>query len=111
MSKMEDIQRVCLQRGIIFPTAEIYSTISGFYEFGPVGFLLKKKLIDHWRESFVKSDDNIFEMEGCTVLPEKVFVAYGHLKSFIDPIIQCKKCKSLLKADDFIREKTGIIFG
>jgi len=109
MSKMEDIQRICLQRGIIFPTAEIYSTISGFYEYGPVGFLLKKKLIEYWREFFIESDDNIFEIEGCTVLPEKVFVASGHLKSFVDPIIQCKKCKSLYKADDFITEKTGIV--
>jgi len=109
MSKMEDIQRVCLQRGIIFPTAEIYSTLSGFYEYGHVGYLLKKKFVDYWREFFVKSDDNIFEMEGCTVLPEKVFVASGHLKSFVDPITQCKECNSLYKADDFIREKTGIL--
>lgn len=105
---MEEIQRICLNRGIIYPTAEIYSIMSGFFDYGPVGTLLKRKLIDYWREFFVKSEDNIFEMDGCTVLPEKVFIASGHLKSFVDPITQCKKCKSIHRADDLIQEKTGM---
>ncbi len=104
---MEDIQRVCANRGIIYPTAEIYSTISGFYEYGPVGSLLKKKFIEYWREFFVKPEDNIFEIDGCVILPERVFVASGHLKSFVDPITQCKKCKSIHRADQLIEEKTG----
>jgi glycyl-tRNA synthetase len=107
MSKMEEIQKICLNRGIIFPTAEIYSTISGFFDYGPVGTLLKRKFIDYWREFFVKTEDNILEMEGSIVLPEKVFEASGHLKSFVDPITQCLKCKSIQRADDLIQEKTG----
>jgi len=107
MSKLEEIQRICLNRGIISPTAEIYSTLSGFYDYGPVGALLKRKFVEYWREFFVKSDDNIFEIDGCTVLPERVFEASGHLKSFVDPITQCKKCKSIHRADQLIEEKTG----
>ena len=103
---MEEIQRICANRGIVFPTAEIYSTISGFFDYGPVGTLLKRKLIEYWREFFVKSEDNIFEIDGCTVLPEKVFIASGHLKSFVDPVTQCKKCKSIHRADQLIEEKT-----
>lgn len=107
MSKMEEIQKICLNRGIIFPTAEIYSTISGFFDYGPVGTLLKRKFIDYWREFFVKPEDNILEMEGSIILPERVFEASGHLKSFVDPITQCSKCKSIQRADDLIQEKTG----
>lgn len=107
MSKIEEIQRICLNRGIVFPTAEIYSTLSGFWDYGPVGTLLKKKLINYWREFFVKSEDNIFEMDGCTILSEAVFKASGHLKSFVDPIAQCNKCKSMHRADQLIEEKTG----
>jgi len=107
MSNIEEIQRICLNRGIVFPTAEIYSTISGFFDYGPVGTLLKKKLIDYWRDFFVKTEDNIFEMEGSIILPESVFLASGHLKSFVDPITQCLKCKSIQRADDLIQEKTG----
>jgi glycyl-tRNA synthetase len=107
MSRMEEIQRICLNRGIIFPTAEIYSTISGFFDYGPVGTLLKKKFIDYWREFFVKSEDNILEMEGSIILPESVFKASGHLESFVDPIAQCLKCKSIHRADELIQDKTG----
>jgi len=107
MSKLEEIQRICLNRGIVFPTAEIYPTLSGFWDYGPVGTLLKKKFIDYWREFFVKSEDNIFEIDGCTVLSESVFKASGHLKSFVDPITQCPKCKSMHRADQLIEEKTG----
>ncbi len=104
---MEDIQRICANRGIIFPTAEIYSTISGFYDYGPVGALLKRKFIEYWRDCFVKPEENIFEIDGCVVLPEKVFIASEHLKSFVDPVTQCKKCKSIHRADQLIEEKTG----
>jgi len=104
---MEDIQRICANRGIVFPTAEIYSTLSGFYDYGPVGALLKRKFIEYWRDFFVKSEENIFEIDGCVVLPEKVFIASGHLKSFVDPITQCMKCKSIHRADQLIEEKTG----
>ena len=107
MSKIEEIQRICLNRGIIFPTAEIYPTLSGFWDYGPVGTLLKKNLIDYWREFFVKSEDNIFEIDGATILSEDVFKASGHIKSFVDPIAQCSKCKSIYRADQLIEEKTG----
>jgi len=107
MTKIEEIQRICLNRGIVFPTAEIYSTISGFYDYGPVGTLLKNKLIGYWKDFFIKPEDNIFEVDGCTVVPEKVFEASGHLKSFVDPIAQCKKCKSIYRADQLIEDKTG----
>jgi len=52
MSKMEEVQKICLSRGIVFPTAEIYPTISGFYDYGPVGTLLKRKFIEYWREFY-----------------------------------------------------------
>jgi len=108
MSKLEDIQKICLSRGIVFPTAEIYPNISGFFDYGPVGFLLKKKLIGYWRDFFVKSENNIFEIDSSTILPEKVLIASGHVDSFIDPVTQCEKCKSIHRADHLIEEKTGM---
>ncbi|MBL7170249.1 MAG: glycine--tRNA ligase [Candidatus Aenigmarchaeota archaeon] len=107
MPTLQDVQVVCKTRGIIFPTAEIYSGMSGFFDFGPVGTLLKQKFVDYWREVFVRSQDNVFEIDGSTVLPEKVLIASGHVDSFVDPIAQCKKCKSIHRADHLIEEKTG----
>lgn len=104
---VEKVVEVCKRRGIIFPTAEIYGGAAGFFEYGPVGLLLKRKFMEYWREFFVKSEENIFEIEGSTVLPEKVWEASGHLKSFVDPITQCKKCKTMYRADQLIEDSSG----
>jgi glycyl-tRNA synthetase len=38
---------------------------------------------------------------------KKVWEASGHLKSFVDPITQCKKCHAFYRADNLIQEVTG----
>jgi len=108
MKKIDKILQISKKRGLIFPGSEIYGGLSGIYDFGPIGFLLKKKIIDYWREYFVKSDENIFEIESSLIMPEKVFEASGHLKGFIDPITKCKKCKSVFRADNLIEEETKL---
>ncbi|MCX8179612.1 MAG: glycine--tRNA ligase [Candidatus Aenigmarchaeota archaeon] len=107
MPNLEEIQRLCLSRGILFPTAEIYGGLSGCFDYGPIGVLIKRKFLDYWREFFIKNEENIVEMDGAVVLPEKVLLASGHVNSFVDPITQCKKCKSIYRADNLIEEKTG----
>ena len=63
------IFNVCLRRGIIFPTAEIYGSISGFYEFGEIGKRIKDKLIKVWKDFFV--EENFVEIEGSIILPKE----------------------------------------
>jgi len=104
---IERIIQITKRRGFVFPSSEIYGGLSGFFDYGPVGVLLKRKLEKSWRESFVKSEENIFEMESSLVMHEKIWEASGHLKSFIDPLTQCKKCKSFYRADNLIEEITG----
>jgi glycyl-tRNA synthetase len=41
-------------------------------------------------------------------MSQSVFEASGHLSSFADPIIKCKKCKSTFRADKLISETTKI---
>jgi len=105
-SKMEKVVEVCKRRGIIFPTAEIYGSLAGFWDYGPVGTLMKRKIENYWREFFVSAEENIVEIDGSIVLPEAVFKASGHLESFVDPITQCKKCKTIHRADHLIEEAT-----
>jgi len=103
-SKMEKIVEVCKRRGIIYPSAEIYGSLAGFWDYGPIGARMKRKIENYWREFFVASEDNIVEIAGSTVLPEAVFKASGHLESFVDPITQCAKCKSIHRADHLIEQ-------
>ncbi|MHA1123100.1 MAG: hypothetical protein ACTSPC_09930 [Candidatus Heimdallarchaeota archaeon] len=95
---LDKIQDVSFRRGIAYPTGEIYGGLSGAFDYGPLGTLMRLKLINFWREYFVK-DENHFEVEGSLIIPEKVFEASGHLAKFNDPLVQCKSCKSMFRAD------------
>ena len=104
---MNKIIEVCLRRGFVSPSAEIYGGAGGLYDYGPLGTLMRQKIIDLWRQSFVLDEDLIFEISGSTLLPSTVFKASGHLDSFDDPLVQCDKCKSMFRADELIRRETG----
>ncbi len=109
MSKeiFEKIIRIAKKRGFFYQSCEIYKPISGFWHYGSVGVLLKKKIEEEWRRFFIKNE-GFYEIEGTNIMPKDVFVASGHLKGFSDPIVQCKKCNSLYRADKLIYETLGI---
>lgn len=108
-SKFDKIMDLALRRGFFFPAAGIYSdSPAGFWDYGPYGAALKRKIIELWRREVVKRDE-MWEIDGSEVLPESVFKASGHLKSFSDPIVECLKCHSIHRADRIIQDKTGKI--
>ncbi len=94
---------LALRRGFFFPTAEIYNPIAGFWDYGPVGSALKRKVIELWRKEVVRKNGFV-EIDGSATLPESVFSASGHLKNFVDPITECKKCGTVYRADKLIEE-------
>ncbi len=98
------VQEISIRRGFFIPTAEIYGGLAGFFDYGHLGTVLKRKLINYWLDFFVKSEENIYELDSSIILPRKVFEASGHLKSFVDPITQCKKCKTIHRADNLIED-------
>jgi glycyl-tRNA synthetase len=104
---IEKIIDIAKKRGFIFQSAEIYGGLSGFFDYGPLGAIMKNKIENFWREFFVKSENNIFEISSRTIVPEPVWQASGHLKDFVDPITQCNSCKSMFRADNLIEEVTG----
>ncbi|MHA1463173.1 MAG: glycine--tRNA ligase [Candidatus Heimdallarchaeota archaeon] len=101
---LDKIQDVSFRRGIVFPAADIYGGLAGAFDYGPIGTLMRQKLINFWRDYFVKSEGH-YEIEGSLILPPKVFEASGHLAKFCDPLVQCKECKSMFRADKIIEDK------
>jgi len=99
------IMEIASRKSLFYPAAEIYPTSpAGFWDFGPIGQSIKRKIIDFWRHEFVQKE-NMLEINGSQILPASVFEGSGHLKSFSDPIIQCVKCKKFDRADKLISEK------
>ncbi|MFH1239629.1 MAG: glycine--tRNA ligase [Candidatus Diapherotrites archaeon] len=102
----EEIVNLALRRSIFYPSADIYPNApSGFWDFGPVGESLRRKIIELWRKELVQKE-NMLEIYGAQIMPEAVFKASGHLENFDDPIVQCLKCHSHFRADKLIEEKT-----
>ena len=95
------------EAGLIWgPSPEIYGGLAGFYTYGPLGKLLKNKVENSIRAVF--NSNGLRELEGPTVLPDKVWKASGHLETFSDRIIKCSKCEAIFRPDKIIEEKYDV---
>jgi glycyl-tRNA synthetase len=104
----DELLRLALERGFFFPSAEIYNDApAGFWEYGPTGLLMRNNFLRQWRRDIVRRDD-MLEIDGSVILPKIVFEASGHLSSLVDPIVECTRCKTRIRADKYISEKTGV---
>jgi len=100
----EKLFNLMARRAIVIPTSEIYNPVGGFYDYGPVGLLIKRKIIEEWRTIFIK-EDGFLEIDGRTLLPEVALKASGHVEHFNDPLIECTKCHKRYRADHLLEEK------
>ncbi len=108
MRLYERIMELAFTRLIFYPSNEVYGATAGFYDFGPVGILIKKKIIEEWRKTFIKKY-GFYEVEGSIVTPEIVLKASGHVDEFTDPVVECQNCRAKIRADKLLEEK-GITF-
>jgi len=86
------------RRGFLWPSYEIYGGLSGFYDYGPIGSILRENLISLWREYFVYNERCV-EIVTPDITPEEIFIASGHVDEFKDFMVQCKKCKTAFRAE------------
>ncbi len=104
MNLHEKIFDLALKRSIFYPSNEPYGAVAGFYDYGPVGVLIKKKIENLWLRMFVKNDGH-HEVQCSFITPEPVLKASGHVDAFGDPIVECEKCRIKIRADSFIADK------
>jgi glycyl-tRNA synthetase len=91
------------RRGFIWgPSPEIYGGLAGFYSYGPAGMALKNNILSLFRKELRAF--GFGEVECPTIMPEIVWEASGHLERFIDPVIKCRQCTTLYRADTFLQE-------
>ena len=104
----DNVMKLALERGFYFPSCEVYGDAqAGFWEYGPAGVGFKNKFLELWIRELVRRD-NMLEIDGSQIMSQSVFEASGHLSSFADPIIKCKKCKATFRADKLISEALKI---
>jgi glycyl-tRNA synthetase len=104
---MEQIVALCKRRGFIYQASEIYGGIKGFWDYGPLGVLLKNNIRDWWWRQMVLTppigpDGNVIEMVGLDssiIQHPKTWEASGHTATFADLMQSCRQCQKLVRAD------------
>ncbi|MBI4176167.1 MAG: glycine--tRNA ligase [Candidatus Aenigmarchaeota archaeon] len=100
----EKIMDMAKRRGIFWQSAGIYKPVAGFYDYGHIGTLIKRRWENLWREFFLGLGDNYYEIQASVIMPEDVFRASGHLESFLDPVAKCGKCGNVERADHILED-------
>ncbi|MBR3204085.1 glycine--tRNA ligase [Candidatus Saccharibacteria bacterium] len=99
MSKMDNIVSLCKRRGFIFPGSDVYGGFAGTWDYGPLGVMLKKNIMDVWWNYWVEKRDDMFGVDAAILMNPKTWVASGHTATFADPLVECKACHGRFRAD------------
>jgi glycyl-tRNA synthetase len=96
--RKDETAELARRRGFIWQAFEIYGGVAGFYDYGPLGALLKRRVEEKWRDFYRR--EGFYEIETTTIAPRDIFESSGHLESFTDPTVICKGCKSVFRVDE-----------
>ena len=96
---IEELTNFCKSKGFIYPSSAIYGGYSGFWDFGHLGSELKNNLKKEWWKFHVYQREDVVGIDGSIITSPKVWEASGHIDSFSDIFVVCKKCKKPGKVD------------
>jgi glycyl-tRNA synthetase len=107
---MESIVSLCKRRGFIYAASEIYGGLNGFWDYGPLGVLLKNNIRDYWWRNMVEvppigPDGHPIDMVGIDtsiIQNPRTWVASGHVGGFSDPMVDDRETKQRYRADHVI---------
>ena len=103
---MEELVNYAKQYGFIFQGSEIYNGLANSWDYGPLGTNLKENIRWVWKKKFIEENPYNYGIDSAIIMNPEVWVASGHVASFADPLIDCKKCKSRHRADKLIEDAT-----
>jgi len=96
---VDELATFCKRKGFVYPSSEIYGGLAGFWDFGPNGVELYNNIKNAWWNYFVYQKSNMVGIEASIISNPKIWKASGHITSFSDIAVSCKKCKKISKVD------------
>ena len=107
MSRLDDIVSLSKRRGFIFPGSDVYGGMAGTWDYGPLGIMLKRKLMNEWWQFFVEERDDMFGIDAAIIMNPRTWVASGHAATFSDPLVECGDCHGRFRADKLKASEDG----
>ncbi|MFY9461593.1 MAG: glycine--tRNA ligase, partial [Candidatus Sungiibacteriota bacterium] len=71
----------------------------GTWDYGPLGVLLKNNIKREWWRQFLNAREDMYGVDTAILMNAKVWEASGHVKNFVDPMVDCRVCKMRFRAD------------
>ena len=105
---IEKIVSLCKRRGFVFQSSDIYGGFSAVYDYGPLGIELKNNISQLWWKEMTHVHENIVGLDSGILMHPKIWEASGHVGAFNDPLVDCKKCNSRYRADEFSKDFASI---
>jgi glycyl-tRNA synthetase len=105
---MEKVVSLCKRRGFVFPGSEIYGGLANTWDYGPYGVELLNNLKKVWWKHFVQDREDMVGVDAAILMNPRVWEASGHVASFTDPLVDCKKCHERVRGDKLLEEKLGV---
>jgi glycyl-tRNA synthetase len=72
---------------------------------------LRNNIREDWWEHFVLKRVDIYGLDGDILMNPKIWEASGHTKSFIDVLVECKKCHKRFRTDQLEKKKCPVCNG
>jgi len=104
-NNMDVIVSLAKRRGFVFQSSEIYGGIGSTWDYGPLGVELKNNVKREWWRSVVYDRDDMEGLDAAIIMNPVVWVHSGHVETFKDPLVDCRDCKTRLRADKLVDGK------
>lgn len=98
---IEEMAVFCKRKGFVYSSGEIYGGLAGFWDYGNLGVELANNLKREWWQFHVYQRNDVVGIDGSIITNPKVWEASGHVSSFVDIAVVCKKCGNKTKIDKY----------
>src|SRR5919112_5447127 len=104
---IETIVSLSKRRGFVFPSSEVYGGLGSAWDYGPLGVELSNNVKQNWWRWMVHERDDMEGIDSSIILNRLVWKYSGHEETFSDPLVDCRECKTRLRADKLEADAAG----
>ena len=115
LEKLEAVANLCKRRGFIFRSSELYGGINGFWDYGPLGVELKRRIETLWlrdmigrrRPGAANLRYDVVGLDSSIICHPDVWKASGHADKFADWMVDDLDTKERFRIDALLYNADG----